>query len=269
MSIRIDAEALAVRNSRIEAERALQRALEEDGIQVYYQPIYSVAKGKICALEALVRIVDETGRCFMPDSFIPLAEKNGMILKLGCIVFRKVCAFMKKEQPERLGIEYVEVNLSVIQCMQENLAEQYLHIMRENEISPHRINLEITETAAVYSEKTLLHNMEELIREGTVFSLDDYGSGYSSLGYVLKLPVRTIKLDKEMVWSYFSSERSAIAMRHEVAMLHELGLFIVAEGVEDEKQYTAMKELGIDYIQGYYFSRPLPQEELLTYLGNW
>lgn len=268
-NVRIDARAIVERNRKIEAEKALQWAMDNDTIQVYYQPIYSIAKSKVCALEALVRIEDEDGRMFFPDTFIPLAEKNGMILKLGNSVLRRVCEFMSAQRIERLGIEYVEVNLSVVQCMQEDLAKQFLEIMAEKQVSPYRINLEITETAAVYSEKILMRNMEKLMRVGTTFSLDDYGSGYSSLSYVLQLPVKIIKLDRALVWSYFESEKSAIAMKHEIAMLHELGLTIVAEGVENAEQFAAMKELGIDYIQGYYFSKPVPAGTLLKLLKEW
>lgn len=269
MSIRIDAQVIAERNKKVEAEKALQWALENDSIIVYYQPIYSVVKKRVSALEALVRIKDEDGRMFFPDTFIPLAEKNGMILKLGNIVLSQVCEFMQTRRLYRLGIEYVEVNLSVVQCMQENLSKQFLDIMAEKRVPPYQINLEITETAAVHSKKILLRNMEKLMRVGTTFSLDDYGSGYSSLSYVLQLPVKIIKLDKELVWSYFTNEKSAIAIRHEVSMLHELGLEIVAEGVEDAEQFEAMKELGIDHIQGYYFSKPVPQETLIELLKKW
>lgn len=267
--VRIDEKAISERNRKVEVEKALQWALENDGIQVYYQPIYSIAEKRVCALEALVRVTDEEGRMFFPDTFIPLAEKNGMILKLGNIVLGKVCEFMQTKQIEQLGIEYVEVNLSVVQCMQEDLPKQFLDIMAEKQVPPYRINLEITETAAVNSEKILLRNMEKMIRVGINFSLDDYGSGYSSLSYVMQLPVKIIKLDKELVWSYFTNKKSAIAMKHEVSMLHELGLVIVAEGVENAEQFEAMKELGIDQIQGYYFSKPVPPQALLALLKDW
>lgn len=269
MSIRIDEKAIFARNQKMEAENALKWAVENDGFVVYYQPIYSISKGKISALEALVRIVDKDGKLFFPDTFIPVAEKNGMILKLGNCVLRKVCEFMRTKKLEQLGIEYVEVNLSAIQCMQVDLASQFLDIMAEQQIPPHRINLEITETAALTSQKILLRNMEQLMAVGTTFSLDDYGTGYSSLSYVLKLPVHFIKLDKDMVWSYFANPKSAVVLRYEVAMMHDLGLSIVAEGVEDENQYMAMKELGIDYIQGYYFSKPVPPDALLDLLKDW
>ena len=267
--VRITDELFAERAEYIEAEKALNYALENDGVRVYYQPVYSVKNDKMQAMEALVRIVDEKGKLIMPNAFIPIAEKTGAILKLGSEVMKQVCDFMQTEKLEKLGVQYIEVNLSVIQCMQKDLAKEFIGIMYEKNIDPNKINFEITETAVIQSERILLQNMEKLMSEGTAFSLDDYGSGYSSLSYVLKFPVNIIKLDREMVWSYFTNPKSAIAMRHEVAMLHELGLEVVAEGVETRQQYIAMQDLGIDYIQGYYFSKPIPKEEVVPFLKNW
>lgn len=269
MSVKINAQKIAERNQRKETEKVLKWAIEHDAIQVYYQPIYSIRKNHIQALEALVRIVDQDGRLYMPDSFIPIAEENGMILPLGNSVLSKTCDFMNQEQLSLLGIDYVDVNLSVIQCMQKDLADVFLDIMADRGIPPSQVCLEITETAALQSENILLDNMKKLIRAGTSFSLDDYGTGYSNLSYVMNLPVKVIKFDKKMVRSYFSNQKSAIVMRYEVAMLHELGLSIVAEGVESKEQYSAMKELGIDYIQGYYFSKPISSKEIIQYLKKW
>lgn len=267
--IRIDEEEISKKNKVTDAEKALRWAIENDQVQVYYQPIYSIKDGNFNSMEALVRIIDKENNYVMPDVFIPIAEQNGLILELGMAVFRKVCKFMKSTKLEKYGIEYVEVNLSVIQCMQDDLARQLLDIMALYEIEPYRINFEITETAAANSESTLLHNMKELMKVGTSFSLDDYGSGYSNLSYVVGLPFHIIKLDKEMVWSYFKSEKAEIAMKYAISMVKELGMKIIAEGVESENQYSTMKELGVDYIQGFYFSRPLPQEEVAGFLDKW
>lgn len=267
--VEVDAKGIAQKNELLETERVLQWAVDNDAVEMYYQPIFSIQDKRITALEALVRIVDENGQIFMPGDFIPLAEKNGMILPLGSCILKKVCEYWKSGEPQKLGVEYIEVNLSVVQCMQDTLAHGFLQIMKDMEVPPKRINLEITETAAIHSEYTLLQNMRTLLRAGSSFSLDDYGSGYSGLGNLLKLPVKHIKLDRELVWAYFANEKSAVALRHEIAMLHELGFSIIAEGVEDEHQYQTMKELGIEFIQGYYFSKPLPIKALAEFLENF
>ncbi len=269
MSICINAKIVAERTQKKETEKVLKWAMENDALQVFYQPIYSISRGKIQALEALARIVDEDGRMFMPTSFIPIAEDNGMILKLGNSILTKTCEFMHQENITSLGIDYVDVNLSVVQCMQNNMTDMFLDIMAERNIYPSQINFEITETAVLRSEDNLQDHMSKLIKTGSTFSLDDYGTGYSNLNYVLNLPVKTIKFDRKMVTSYFNNKKSAIVMRHEVAMLHELGLAIVAEGVENKQQYAAMKELGIDFIQGHYFSQPVSAHEIIRFLKEW
>lgn len=264
--IRIDEAQLAKRNKVIEAEKTLRWALLNNKVEVYYQPIYSVELGRFSTMEALVRIVDEKKQFVMPDVFIPIAEQNGMILELGLQVFEKTCLFMQQERLEELGIEYIDINLSVVQCMQQELAQQLLDIMEKYHISPSRINLEITETAAVHSEKVLLGNMERLNGAGTTFSLDDYGTGYSNLSYIVNLPIHIIKLDKSMIGVYFTNEKVAIATRNVIAMIKEMGLRIVAEGVENAEQFHIMEQLGVDYIQGFYFSRPLPRQKALAFL---
>ena len=191
-----------------------------------------------------------------------------MILELGMIVFEQVCQFMKEQSLLEKGIRYVEVNLSVVQCMQEDLHQELMAVMQKYDIPPEAINLEITETAAVNSEKTLLSNMEALIAEGVTFSLDDYGSGYSNLSYVVGLPVDIVKLDKTLIWSSFDSQEADVAMQFAISMIKSLGMSVLAEGVENVQQYRRMEALGVDYIQGYIFSRPLPKEEFVRVISQ-
>jgi len=257
------------RQRSIEMQHALEWALHNDGVEMYYQPIYNIADGKFSAVEALARIRDSAGNLIMPSEFIEFAEKNGMILRLGEIVFRKTCEFIQRMHIEDHGIEFVEVNLSAVQCMQEDMARTLKNIMGEYQIPPYRINFEITETAATSLKKTVERNMNDLIAYGSGFSLDDYGSGYSNLVNVLHMPLKIIKLDKTLVDSYFTSERVRIATEYTIEMIHKLGLSIVVEGVETEEQYLVFKGLGVEYIQGYYFSKPLPRNQVLNYIQEW
>jgi EAL domain-containing protein (putative c-di-GMP-specific phosphodiesterase class I) len=236
---------------------------------MYYQPIYNISEGKFSSMEALVRIKDENGKLIMPGDFIEYAEKNGMILTLGEMVFRKVCEFVRQSKIEDYGIEYIEVNLSVVQCMQDDLAKDFKNIMAEYGIPPHRINLEITETAAINTRYTLEKNMDDLIAYGTSFSLDDYGSGYSNLTYMVGMPLKIIKIDRSITIAYDSSEKARVATEYTVDMVHRLGMEIVVEGIETEEQYLNFKKLGVEYIQGYYFSKPLPKERVLNYVREW
>lgn len=251
-----------------ETEQLILEAMEYDRVDVYYQPIFSTEEQRITSAEALVRIRDRNGQLIQPGLFIDIAEENGMILKLGEIVFEKVCQFIHKHPLEQLGMQYIEVNLSVIQCAYERLAKDYIHIMNKYNIAPSQINLEITESASTNAKKTLHNNMEELIAYGVSFSLDDFGTGQSNLNYIVDMPVDLIKFDRSMTTSYFENGRAKYVMDAAIHMIHGMNLEIVSEGIETKEQYQAMKDLGINHIQGYYFSKPLPEEEFIRFLSQ-
>lgn len=267
--IDINEEELKKRQRSIEIRNALEWAFKNDGIEVFYQPIYDIKNGKFTSLEALVRLRDENGTLIPPSEFIEHAEQNGMIIRLGTIVFTKVCDFIRRMHVEEYGIEVIEVNLSVVQCMQENLARTLENIMGEYQIPPYRINFEITESAAASSQYFLANNMAELIDYGSGFSLDDYGSGYSNLAYVVQLPLKIIKIDRSLVATFFDSDKVRTAVEATIKMIHELGMKIVVEGVETEEVYKVFKDLGVEYIQGFYFSMPLPKEQVLNFIQEW
>ncbi len=250
-------------------QHALEEAIRTKSIEMYYQPIYNIKKGKFSSMEALVRIRDEEGNLIMPGEFIEVAEKNGMIIKLGELIFRKVCEFIRYNRTDEYGIEYIEVNLSVVQCMQEDLADRFTNIMGEYMIAPHKINFEITETAAINTQSVLESNMNRLLNYGSTFSLDDYGSGYSNLTYVVGMPLKIIKIDRSLTIAYDVSKKAKVATEYSVEMIHKLGMEIVVEGIETEEQYMNFKNLGVEYIQGYYFSKPLPQDRVLGFIKEW
>ena len=247
---------------------SLKHAISENEVMVYYQPIYSTAKQRYTTAEALIRIKDLNGNFMPPEVFIPIAEQRGYILTLGHIVFEKVCRFIREQDLEKKGFDYIEINLSAVQCMQKGLASELVSIMKEYSVSPSFINLEITETAAIQSEKVLMRNMQRLIELGVSFSLDDYGSGYSNLDYVVRIPFRIVKLDKLLVWDSFKKEKTSILLKTSVEMFQKMHLKIVAEGVETIDQALFLESIGVEYLQGYYFSRPLPEEEFICILEN-
>ena len=189
-----------------------------------------------------------------------------MIIRLGEIVFEKVCSFVKKNRLRQYGIQYVEVNLSVLQCADERLSEKFINIMEKYKVSPDMINLEITETASMRAKRILLDNMKNLMNYGVNFSLDDFGTGESNLNYIVDMPVSIVKFDKGMTDAYFRNGRASYVMDAAIRMIQGMHLKIVSEGVETEKQFEVMKDLGINYIQGYYFSKPLPELEFLQFI---
>lgn len=243
-------------------------ALNDDRVEVFYQPIYSTKERKFTAAEALVRIRDEDGNIVPPGKFIKTAESTGMILRLGEEVFRKVCRFIRDNDLRGIGIRYIEVNLSVIQCGYERLADDYIRIMQQHNVSPDMINLEITESASLDTKNILLHNMQRLLDFGVNFSLDDFGTGQSNLNYIIDMPVEIVKFDREMTNAYFENSKAKYIMDAAMNMIHGMNLDIVSEGVETEEQLHAMEKLNISYIQGFYFSKPLPVLEFLSFIAE-
>lgn len=248
-------------------EQLILEAMEKDLVEVYYQPIYSTKEHCFTSAEALVRIRDEEGNLVPPGVFIDVAEQNGMILKLGEMVFENVCRFLREHDIEQYGLHYIEINLSVVQCSYEQLAEDYINIMKKYEIPSSLINLEITESASMEAKRILLNNMRSLMDYGVKFSLDDFGTGQSNLNYIVDMPVDIVKFDKDMINAYFENGKAKYVMNAAMHMVHGMNLEIVSEGIETREQYEIMEELGISYIQGYYFSKPLSQQQFLKFIS--
>ncbi len=244
----------------------IENALRDDRVEVYYQPIYNVKAGKFTSAEALVRIKDEDGKMVSPGDFIPVAEENGQIIPLGIRVFKKVCELLATGELQKLGIENIESNISVAQFDYENPTSFVKKHIEEYNIDPSSINLEITETADTGLKHLLNLNIEKLRAIGVTFSLDDFGTGRSNLDYFVDMPAQNIKFDLKFTQGYFTNDRIKHVMEGMVNIVHNMDMKIVSEGVETKEQLDAMVSLGIDYIQGYYFSRPITSTEFMEFL---
>lgn len=249
-----------------DTEQLIMDAITNDRLEVWFQPIFSTEDHRFTSAEALVRIRKDDGKLVPPGLFIEIAEHNGMILQIGEIVFRKACRFISETKIQQYGVKYIEVNLSVVQCAYNELAKDYIRIMEENGVAPELINLEITESASMNARKTLLDNMKRLIDYGVTFSLDDFGTGQSNLNYIIDMPVEIVKFDKDMTNAYFENGKAKYIMDAAMNMIRGLDLKIVSEGIETAEQFYTMENLGINYIQGYYFSKPLPADEFLEFI---
>lgn len=247
-----------------EIERAIERALQKTSFEVYYQPIYGVKDKKIVAAEALLRMYDEELGFISPEEFIPIAEKNGKIIEIGQMVLETVCQFLQKEDITRYGLHYIEVNLSIIECMQERLPEEIQEVLEKYHIAPQLLNLEITETALAQSKSVLSENMHRIGEMGVNFSLDDYGTGYSTITYMMTLPFKIVKIDKSILWSSFENDRAMIALCASINMIKDMNMEIVVEGVESKEMVDKLTQLNCDYLQGYYFSKPLPVDKFMA-----
>jgi EAL domain-containing protein (putative c-di-GMP-specific phosphodiesterase class I) len=262
----VDENTIEAKRVREEMIDTINYALIDDRVEVFYQPIYSIHEKRFTSAEALVRIRKADGSIIPPGLFIPVAEETGLIAKLGRRVFEKTCQFITENNIEQYGVEYIEVNLSVVQCENKSLAKMYIDIMNEYNVKPSFINLEITESASIIMRKILLENMKTLIDYGVSFSLDDFGNGESNLNYIVEFPFHIVKFDKDMTQAYFNNEKAKYVLQAATDMIQGLGLKVVAEGVETAEQLRTLERLGIDYIQGYYFSKPVEAKQYIEFL---
>lgn len=247
-------------NRITKVEEIVQEAIDKDGFNVVYQPIYSTKEGRFISAEALVRLKDTKTLGFIsPEEFIPIAEHSGQINRFGDLIFKKVCKFAKEQDLINKGIKYLEVNLSGIQMMDENLPNRLSRIMSTFEVQPDFMNLEITETAAVESGELLLSNVLALKKIGCSFSMDDFGTGYSNLSQMSAVPYELVKIDKSLIWPCFPKEeekekagvqetagKAKSILEGIIDILQKMQIHIVAEGVETKEMAEYLTDLGVD-----------------------
>jgi EAL domain-containing protein (putative c-di-GMP-specific phosphodiesterase class I) len=184
---------------------------------------------------------------------------------IGDAVLDSVFRFVSEHDLDALGLRYIEINLSVAQCMQSSLTEKIVRLQNTYGVDPGRINLEITETTFEKISEVVLENVNELIRRGYSFALDDYGIGYSSIQRVNRLPLKLVKIDKSML-DEGSTANGRMILEHTVRMMQSIDKQLVAEGAETGDDVAMLEHMDCDYIQGYYFSRPLPEREFVRFI---
>ena len=266
--VHVEKKILAKKSRELQILQVMKKAVRRGDFYVVYQPIYSFEQKRFTTAEALVRLEnDELGEV-SPEEFIPIAEQNGMILQIGEFVFETVCRFVLHHKIWEKGIEYIHVNLSVIQCMQERLADQLFRIMDLYNLDYRYINLEVTESAAIASSEVLMDNMVRLIERNMNFSLDDFGTGFSNTATLIRYPFHTIKLDKGMVWEAMHNKKAEIILKNTIEMVKMLHMEIVAEGAETPEQVEKLNEMGVDFVQGFYYSKPISRDDFLQLLND-
>ena len=243
---------------RLEIRRCLEHALEHDELEVFLQPIVDTVSGKRIAAEALVRLRDGQGKIIRPDLFITLAEREGYIARLGEQVLSKVCRFIHDHDMDAMGVRWINVNLSPLQFMSRDIPDRFTAILRQYGVSTDRIHLEITEQSMI-DFSLMRDQIMDLHSSGFEFALDDYGSGYSNLTRVRRYPFTNIKIDMEVVRNYYRDRDPLLPAL--IQAFKKMKFTITAEGIETEDMAEAVKEIGCDYLQGYYFSRPVPMPE--------
>lgn len=252
---------------RIEQIRMeITAALAEDRVEVFLQPIYNISQQRFTTAEALMRIRLRDGSLMSPGGFIPVAEESGQIVELGHRILEKTCQFLADGRATAMGLQFIDVNLSIVQCEKTDICDQVGALIQQYGIAPEQISMEITESASIQTKKLILQNMERFLDMGITFVLDDFGKGESNLMYVVDMPFKSLKLDMDMTKAYHRNEKARSVIKAVEGMAHEMGLRLVAEGIETEEELNSMLDCGIDYIQGYYFSKPLPAEEFIDFL---
>ncbi len=251
---------------RGQVESAIVEGIKNRSFEVYYQPIYNAKDMSICAGEALLRLHSSEIGDIYPDEFLPIMERNGLIFDLGDFVLDEVCKFLNSGIPVEMGIETLNVNLSVVQCIQTHYAEHILQIVSKYDISPSKINFEIMESAASADFEALKTFVETLGAKGFRFSMDDYGIGYSNVHSLFALDVDIIKIDRTILWNADQSENGRVVMESTVDMIRRMNRKILISGVENQKQIDMANEFGVDYLQGFFFSNPINQNEFISIL---
>ncbi len=252
-------------------EKILERAIEEKRFDVYYQPIYNVKTKKYTSAEALVRLNDEEFGNIPPSMFITFAERTNKIHIIGDFVIEKVCEFLGSKEGQSLDLDYIEVNLSTAQCLENDIVEKIRGWLQTYNIKAEQLRLEITENTASFNPAVVEKNINQLKQIGVNFALDDYGTGYSNIKKVVSLPFDVVKLNKTFVDEVDNPDNINI-VKDTIHMLKSLGKEILIEGIETPeraelfKKYKIDKEHGCEYLQGFYFSRPLPQSEFVKFL---
>jgi len=247
-------------------EDALRQALRENGVEVWYQPIWSAETKRIVAAEALARLHDRELGFIPPDEFIPIAERTGMIHDLGSLVFSEACRVIGQHDLKTRGIQYIDVNLSIYQFLKDDLVRSFDLMRAAHGVEAGQINLEITEGLSYNEVPDIEKTIEQLLMAGYAFSIDDYGTGYSNFSRLLDKEYFNVKIDKSILWR--CEEDPAIARLHDslIRVIRSLNKNVVQEGVETKEQLARVVSSGANLVQGFYFSKPLRENDFLAYI---
>lgn len=245
-------------------ENDFKSAIANREFKVYYQPKYDVNTENIVGAEALVRWQKPDGTLISPGAFIPLFESDGLVVHLDEYVFENVCQFQKERMENKLPMVPISVNLSRVSILFNDVVEHYVDIVNQKQIPFECVPIELTESATLYSEK-ILEITDQLVNAGFTLHMDDFGSGYSSLTSLNELNFSTVKLDKSLI-DYIDQVRGKKIVQQAIDLGHGLDMKVVAEGVESKEQRDCLKEMHCDMIQGFYYSKPLKQEDFIEKL---
>ena len=247
-------------------EGELRRALRRDDLELHYQPRLCIETGRIVGMEALVRWAHPERGLLAPDEFIPMAEESGLIVPLGYWVISRALRDLQTLRDKGAGELHMAVNLSFRQFQDSQLLPTLQRLIEERGVDPHWLEFELTETAVMRRSDQVRGTMNALADLGVRFSLDDFGTGFSSFVHLSRLPISLLKIDKSFVDQMAARPHNGRLVRAMISLAHNLGLEVVAEGVEGTAQLGQLRRFGVDQVQGYLISKPLPLSELGPFL---
>ncbi len=247
---------------QLQIESNLHTAIDNDELQLHFQPLVETTKGRIVKFEALLRWHNDQLGSIPPDSFIQVAEMSGQIDKIGDWVLYHACKQLRSWLDNGIAVESIAVNLSGIQLQQRNLAHRIEKLLQQFNLESHHLEIELTESSLINSSDASFTVLEQFKELGIRITIDDFGTGYSSLAYLRKIPLSCVKIDRSFVMEIGKDKNTETLIASIVSMAHSLGLEIVAEGVEEQFQADHLSALGCEYLQGYLFGKPVPHEEI-------
>ena len=251
---------------KIGLERDLRAAFHNDDLDVYLQPQFDISTGVISGAEALLRWHREGEGFVSPSEFVPLAEESGLIVEIGSWVIEQTCIELRRILDRGLHPGAVSINVSARQLREPSFASDLLATLRQFDIHPGYLSLEVTESVVAQNRDTAIGILNTLRAEGVRVAIDDFGTGYSSLSYLQQMPFDVIKIDKSFVDRIGAGDPSDNICRTIIKMAHEMGKTAIAEGVEQDIQLDFLKKNGCDFVQGYYYSEALHQDDFLAFI---
>ena len=254
--------------ARLELENALRRAIENDEFVLHFQPKVNISSGRISGAEVLIRWQRPGHGMVSPALFIPILEETGLIVRVGSWVINEACRKIAHWRRTSAGAVHLSVNVSGIQFFVGGLEEEVLRAIKEHDISPELLELELTESSLMSNAEETITVLQNLKALGIKISIDDFGTGYSSLAYLKRFPIDKLKIDIAFVREVTSNPDDAAIVLAIINMAHSLKLDVIAEGVEKDAQLAYLRRHGCDEMQGYYFSRPLPENEFEAMLRD-
>jgi diguanylate cyclase (GGDEF)-like protein len=249
---------LVVLDKKINIETHMKKGLSEDGFEMYYQPIVDAKTEEIVSFEALIRFKDKS---FSPVEFIEVAETSGMIIPLGKWILEDILSTISKWLEAGYRVRPIAINLSPRQLLDPNFRVFFFDLLSRYDIDNRLVEIEITENILLDNEDENIEVLRDLRNSGITISMDDFGTGYSSLKYLTFLPIDKVKIDKSLKDQFMVRENYEL-LSSIIMMVHGLGYKVVAEGIETLEELEKLRKLNCDEIQGYYFSKPLPKEEI-------